>query len=441
MINDLPRPLVDGIDPWQKIDLDAATCLRAEQSAAAAGLSVEEWLACAIRRACPPVTPRAAANDDIADDPLPRSLFEPLHPDDPFDVTPLRPASVGDAASDAMADGAADTGSKWLRRFAMVAGILLAVAAGVVSAQYFIPDPSSAAHVALAPAAPISTAPPAAPAPTRTALYTPEPEKAASHNAAAAPMLPRSAAAAAGTPKPAPTGKVASVATGAKTPQKVAPIDKAEPPSNPRLLPPWLEQRVKSGDPIAQYRLGVLYALGEGVTQNYRRAAQLFKTSAEHGVAEAQYNIAVMYSEGLGIARNPKEATLWYRRAAAQGNPSAAFNLGVAYANGIGVTQSMNEAAQWFRKAAEAGIINAQFNLGLLYERGEGVPLSQVDAYAWYSAAAARGDAGATQRRARLAGTMPPSLLKEAQARATQVLASVHERESPSGESTAALKP
>ncbi len=115
----------------------------------------------------------------------------------------------------------------------------------------------------------------------------------------------------------------------------------------------------------------MLYALGQGVQQDYQHAAQLFKTSADGGVAEAQYNIAVMYGEGLGIGRDPALAVQWYQKAAAQSNANAAFNLGVAYSNGVGVQQSMDQAAQWFRRAAAAGIVNAQFNLGLLYERGD----------------------------------------------------------------------
>jgi hypothetical protein len=211
-------------------------------------------------------------------------------------------------------------------------------------------------------------------------------------------------------------------ANGAKT-AKIEPNDTA--PTDPKALAPWLEQRAKAGDAIAQYRLGVLYALGQGVAQDYQHAAQLFKTSADGGVAEAQYNIAVMYGEGLGIGRDPTLAVQWYQKAAAQGNANAAFNLGVAYSNGVGVQQSMDQAAQWFRRAASAGIINAQFNLGLLYERGDGVPVSQVEAYAWYSSAAAHGDAGAAQRRDHLASTLAPSTLKEAQARAQQVASTI----------------
>jgi TPR repeat protein len=192
-------------------------------------------------------------------------------------------------------------------------------------------------------------------------------------------------------------------------------------PKDPATLAKWLEEQVEAGNPVAQYRLGVLYALGQGVKQDYSRAAALFKQSAVGGIAEAQYNVAVMYSEGMGVPRDPVLAATWYRKAAEQGNANAAFNLGVAYSNGTGVPQNMQEAVRWFRRAAGAGVINAQFNLGLLYERGEGVPQSLVEAYAWYAAAAARGDQGAAQRRDHIASGLTPAVLTKAKTRAAQL--------------------
>jgi TPR repeat protein len=297
------------------------------------------------------------------------------------------------------------------------------------------PPPPAAPNPPSAASAPTSLASlPASPAPSASPLAAPRAEtSAASPPVTAKPQAatppaqakpetsakPNATAPAALVPKEAAPGKTASAAT----PPRPGKDDVA--PSDPKALAPWLEQRAKSGDLIAQYRLGVLYALGQGVRQDYQHAAQLFKTAAEGGVAEAQYNIGVLYERGLGVGRDDLQAAQWYQKAAAQGNANAAFNLGVAYSNGAGVAQSMDQAAQWFRRAAAAGIINAQFNLGLLYERGDGVPVSQVEAFAWYTAAAARGDSGAAQRRDRLASLLAARTLKEARARADQVAATI----------------
>jgi hypothetical protein len=53
MIRDIPPLAVEGVDPWEKVQIDPATRRLAEHAAASAGLGVEEWLERAIRRACP----------------------------------------------------------------------------------------------------------------------------------------------------------------------------------------------------------------------------------------------------------------------------------------------------------------------------------------------------------------------------------------------------
>ncbi|HEY3919129.1 MAG TPA: tetratricopeptide repeat protein [Stellaceae bacterium] len=372
-----------------------------------------------------------------------------------------------------------------IRGLIMIAcGIALSITAGALTAQYLIPGPAQPVHVtaqattlgapivaslvdpalarpsaqpsaAIAPPAAAAVAPsPALPQvpglpPTNTVALTdlaalppplppsaavksaaaPQPKPDASEQAmapppSAAPSPPAAKPDALLTAKAPPAAKAKAIMPANVVIAPIAPLSEI-PPADPKALAPWLAQRAKAGDAIAQYRLGVLYALGEGVQQDYHQAAQLFKTAADGGVAEAQYNVAVMYGQGLGIGRDPALALKWYEKAAAQGSANAAFNLGVAYSNGLGVPQSMDQAVQWFRRAATDGIINAQFNLAVLYERGTGVPASPVEAFAWYSAAAARGDSGAAERRDHLAGTLSPAVLKEAQARAKQIATTI----------------
>lgn len=483
MIGFLQLRTVDSLDPWTKIEIDAATRQLAEHAAATAGLSVEEWLERAIRRAsasalaaAPASTPSVAA---AAESPEPE--HEALSP--ALDTSPVAPEIGAVSAVDEMPRPRFDVNG--MRRWAvMAAGVVLAIAAGVVSAQYLIPDRSRAIHVTLEPTIPAAV--PLLPAPSivPTAAQTgpaastlpaspasSEPAPAASGSTVSPPPAPTVPTASPAPPpaavgKPPPAGQetlprktalakppvAAGITTARRSPSTTtqdatAKGDKAEAPSDPQQLAPWLEARAETGDAISQYRLGVLYALGEGVTQDYQRAAALFKTAAEKGVTEAEYNVAVMYAEGLGIGRDPKQAIFWYRKAAAQGSASAAFNLGVAYSNGIGIERNMDQAAQWFRRAAESGVVNAQFNIGLLYERGEGVSPSQIEAYAWYATAAAHGDTGAAQRRDRLADTLSPAVLKDAQARAEQIQTALQSggdtgsSAAPSAVAPAALKP
>ena len=70
----------------------------------------------------------------------------------------------------------------------------------------------------------------------------------------------------------------------------------------------------------AQYNLGVMYKLGQGVTQDYKEAARLYGLAAAQGYAGAQYNLGVMYESGKGVAQDYKEAARLYGLAAAQGD-------------------------------------------------------------------------------------------------------------------------
>jgi TPR repeat protein len=314
-----------------------------------------------------------------------------------------------------------------------------------------MPDTPGASMSTSSPAAAANPPPAPAPVAPATADVAPKPAPPPAPLPPTKPAIP--AAAANGTPPSATAGNgpVAASPDGgatdapnapprktamARPPAEPAPhkqdakpkaLDNEPAPSDPKKLAAWLEDRAKSGDPASQYRLGVLYVQGQTVPQDYQRASTLFRAAAEAGIAEAQYNVAVMYNEGMGMPRDLTQAVFWYQKAAAQGNANAAFNLGVAYANGSGVEQNMEEAARWFRRAGSQGVTNAQFNLALLYERGEGVPVSQVEAYAWYAAAAANKDAGAGQRRDKLAAAMSPSELKEAQARAAMLQQSIQD--------------
>ena len=88
-------------------------------------------------------------------------------------------------------------------------------------------------------------------------------------------------------------------------------------------------------------------------------AVQWYRHAAEQGNAEAQSNLGVMYAKGEGVPQDYKMAVQWYRRAAEQGNASAQFNLGVSYAEGEGVPQDYVHAHMWTNIAASGGDKNA----------------------------------------------------------------------------------
>ncbi len=138
-----------------------------------------------------------------------------------------------------------------------------------------------------------------------------------------------------------------------------------------------------AGDATAQFNLGIIYANGYGVTQEYDQAAYWFRKAAEKGDDAAQFNLGVMYASGQGVPQNYAEAVSWYHKAARQGNTNAHVNLGVMYAIGQGVAQNYDQAAYWFSSAAENGDDDAKYILGQMAASGQGMPQDFGNAAYW----------------------------------------------------------
>ena len=150
-----------------------------------------------------------------------------------------------------------------------------------------------------------------------------------------------------------------------------------------------------NGEPKAQFKLGLMYALGDGVPKDSAEAAKWYRKAAEQGLATAQFNLGLMYDNGDGVPKDGTEAVKWYRKAADQGDVAAQYGLGRMYENGDGAPKDSTEAVKWYRKAAEQGYAKAQFSVGLMYENGDGVPKDTTEAVKWYRKAADQGSAAA----------------------------------------------
>jgi TPR repeat protein len=156
-----------------------------------------------------------------------------------------------------------------------------------------------------------------------------------------------------------------------------------------------IRTKAESGQAVAQYFLGRMYASGQVVTKDAVAASMWFRRAADQGHAEAQFFIGRMYKIGAGVTKDAETSAMWFRKAADQGFAEAQFFLGYAYASGEGVTKDQVEAVEWYRKAAEQGFARAQSSLGLAYGTGEGVKKDEVVAVKWYRKAAEQGDAWA----------------------------------------------
>lgn len=162
----------------------------------------------------------------------------------------------------------------------------------------------------------------------------------------------------------------------------------------------------EQGDGDAQFELGIMYARGQSVPQDYVEAAKWLTKAAEQGHARAQFNLGDMYRQGLGVPQDYKEAEKWYRVSAEQGHASAQFSLGIMYGTGDGVQQDYAEAEKWLTEAAKGGEpeavkwltdvakggdARAQYILGDIYTKGVGVGRNAWRAAEWYRLAARQG--------------------------------------------------
>ena len=156
-----------------------------------------------------------------------------------------------------------------------------------------------------------------------------------------------------------------------------------------------LLKAAKQGDVEAQYQLGKMFDDGDGVDQDFDKAACYYTDAAEQGHAEAQFQLGIMHGNGQGVTRDNAEVLHWFRRAAERGHVKAQYNLGTMYDNGIGADVNYTEALRWYRMAADQGDSGSQFNIGAMYDNGHGIAQDDTEAQRWYRKAAENGNTSA----------------------------------------------
>ncbi|MCF8088247.1 MAG: SUMF1/EgtB/PvdO family nonheme iron enzyme [Desulfotignum sp.] len=183
----------------------------------------------------------------------------------------------------------------------------------------------------------------------------------------------------------------------------------------------WWTKAAEQGHARAQNNLGLMYAKGQGVQKDYKQVVNWWTKAAEQGHTAAQYNLGVMYAKGQGVQQDYKQVINWWTKAAEQGHTDAQYNLGVMYAKGQGVQQDYKQVINWLTKAAEQGHTDAQYYLGNMFAMGQVVQQNFKFAYAWLSLAATQGHESAVKNRDIVAKKLTSQQLAEAQMRASQI--------------------
>jgi len=116
---------------------------------------------------------------------------------------------------------------------------------------------------------------------------------------------------------------------------------------------------------------------------SYAKAFDMYMPLARKGEQQAQLSVGVMYYIGQSVTQDRKEAAKWFSYAGKQGNALAQNIMGEMHDQGLGVPQNYKTAAKWYRLSAKQGNAQGQYNLGIMYERELGVPQDYVLAYMW----------------------------------------------------------
>jgi len=180
------------------------------------------------------------------------------------------------------------------------------------------------------------------------------------------------------------------------------------------IASPALRVAAANGDASAEYEVGIRFAEGRTVTQNFEEAARWLDRAARAGIVPAQFRLGSLYEKGLGVKKDIETARKLYIVAAEKGHAKAMHNLAVLYAEGLEGKPDYKNAAQWFSRAANHGVADSQYNLGILYARGIGVEQNLAESYKWFTLAAGQGDQDAAKKRDDVAGKLDAQALMAA---------------------------
>lgn len=121
-------------------------------------------------------------------------------------------------------------------------------------------------------------------------------------------------------------------------------------------------------DVAAMRNIAMMLRKGQGTTQDYRRAKEIYRRAAEAGLPTAQADLADMLLKGEGGKPDPKAALPLLRAAAAANHPIAQFQLAQMFETGADglVPQNVETARKLYAAAASRGMKDASARLAAL---------------------------------------------------------------------------
>ena len=166
------------------------------------------------------------------------------------------------------------------------------------------------------------------------------------------------------------------------------------------------EYAAANGNPLARWKLGRMYAVGDGVAQDDYKAFRYFSQIVQNfdeddadqrdvSVVSSAFVAIGVYSLN-GIARtevksDPQRAFEMFQYAAQNfGNADAQYNLARLYLDGADgvVAKDPRQAVRWLALAADKGHLQAEALLGhMLFNGFEGMPPQRAKGLMWLTMA------------------------------------------------------
>jgi TPR repeat protein len=170
-----------------------------------------------------------------------------------------------------------------------------------------------------------------------------------------------------------------------------------------------IRKAAQAGNPEAQFRLGVMYGNGDGVTLDHAAAVAWFEKAAAQGHENALITLAWMFANGTGVEVDEARARELYLAAAERGSAKAQYVVATMYRFAqYGVGKDVEKAVDWYLRAANQGMPTAQFALGKMLMEGKGVVRDDAAALQWLSLAHVNGSKRASDYIEHLIKRMDP---------------------------------
>jgi SEL1 protein len=118
----------------------------------------------------------------------------------------------------------------------------------------------------------------------------------------------------------------------------------------------------------AAAHIGRMFLRGEGMEQNFEKAATWFQRGIANGDSLCQHHMALMYRDGLGVPKDSVRAAMYFKAAAEQDLPASQSSLGALFLD----QGDVETAGRYFELSARNGFTEAFYYLAEMTNNGIG---------------------------------------------------------------------